>query len=210
MNETNANMPQPTELISAEDARALTAAAKPGRSQAEADTLATNALRWAMRNAEGQTSTRIRTYAMYGRTSVMLKFAPGETDCAGAGNAFYNDLLANSNVLVADAISSIIHGRPQGLISPLQEMRLLNEYNAKLVAFLRRLRRAGYDVKAGEELASEGVHDNSTVVVSGSTFPHFGKHLLLGYCFSGAPRVNSDVAFEKTQVEPVEHTSDHP
>ena len=45
-------------------------------------------------------------------------------------------------------------------------MRLLNEYNAKLVAFLRRLRRAGYDVKAGEELASEGVHDNSTVVVS--------------------------------------------
>ena len=50
--------------------------------------------------------------------------------------------------------------------SPLQEMRLLNEYNAKLVAFLRRLRRAGYDVKAGEELASEGVHDNSTVVVS--------------------------------------------
>ena len=166
MNETNANMPQPTELISAEDARALTAAAKPGRSQAEADTLATNALRWAMRNAEGQTSTRIRTYAMYGRTSVMLKFAPGETDCAGAGNAFYNDLLANSNVLVADAISSIIHGRPLGLISPLQEMRLLNEYNAKLVAFLRRLRRAGYDVKAGEELASEGVHDNSTVVVS--------------------------------------------
>ena len=118
MNETNANMPQPTELISAEDARALTAAAKPGRSQAGADTLATNALRWAMRNAEGQTSTRIRTYAMYGRTSVMLKFAPGETDCAGAGNAFYNDLLANSNVLVADAISSIIHGRPQGLISP--------------------------------------------------------------------------------------------
>ena len=45
-------------------------------------------------------------------------------------------------------------------------MRLLNEYNAKLVAFLRRLRLAGYDVKAGEELAAEGVHDNSTVVVS--------------------------------------------
>jgi hypothetical protein len=166
MNETNTKMPQPTELISADDARALTAAAKPGRSQAEADTLAANALRWAMHNAEGQTSTRIRTYAMYGRTSVMLKFAPGETDCAGAGNAFYNDLLANSNVLVADAISNIIHGRPQGLISPLQEMRLLNEYNAKLVAFLRRLRRAGYDVKAGEELAAEGMHDNSTIVVS--------------------------------------------
>ena len=166
MNEASTKMPEPTELISAEEARALTKAARPGRSQAEADTLATNALRWAMRNAEGQTSTRIRTYAMYGRTSVMLKFAPGETDCAGAGNAFYNDLLANSNVLVADAISNTIHGRPQGLISPLQEIRLLNEYNAKLVVFLRRLRRAGYDVKAGEELAAEGVHDNSTIVVS--------------------------------------------
>ena len=166
MNETNTKMPLPTELITANEARALTASAKPGRSQAEADTLATNALRWAMRNAEGQTSTRIRTYAMYGRTSIMLKFAPGEMDCAGAGNAFYNDLLANSNVLVADAISSIIHGRPQALISPLQEMRLLNEYNAKLVAFLRRLRLAGYDVKAGEELAAEGGHDNSTVVGS--------------------------------------------
>ena len=166
MNETNANMPQPTELISAEDARALTAAAKPGRSQAEADTLATNALRWAMRNAEGQTSTRIRTYAMYGRTSVMLKFAPGETDCAGAGNAFYNDLLANSNVLVADAISSIIHGRPQGLISPLQGYACSTSTTPSSWRSFDRLRRAGYDVKAGEELASEGVHDNSTVVVS--------------------------------------------
>ncbi len=166
MPETVSQMPRPTELIPADEARALTAHAKPGRSQAEADTLAENALRWAMHNAEGQTSTRIRTYAMYGRTSVMLKFAPGETDCAGAGNAFYNDLLANSNVLVADAISSIIHGREQALISPRQQMRLLNEYNVKLVAFLRRLRRTGYDVKAGEELAAEGIHDNSTIIVS--------------------------------------------
>ncbi|MGI6229766.1 MAG: hypothetical protein ACOYJL_02500 [Tractidigestivibacter sp.] len=159
-------IPEPTPLISADEARQLVADAKPNRSQAEADTLAANALRWAMHNAEGQTSTRIRTYASYGRTSVILKFAPGEADCAGAGNAFYNDLIANSNVLVADAISSIIHGRDQALISPLQSMRLLNEYNAKLVAFLRRLKRAGYDVKAGEELAEQGIHDNSTVVVS--------------------------------------------
>ena len=132
MNEIQTKIPPATELIGADEARALAEAAQPGRAQAEADTLAANALRWAMHNAEGQTSTRIRTYAKYGRRSLMLKFAPGEDDCAGEGNAFYNDLLANSNVLVADAISSIIHGRPQALISPLQEMRLLNEYNAKL------------------------------------------------------------------------------
>ncbi len=166
MNEIQTKIPPATELIGADEARALAEAAQPGRAQAEADTLAANALRWAMHNAEGQTSTRIRTYAKYGRRSLMLKFAPGEDDCAGEGNAFYNDLVANSNVLVADAISNIIHGREQALISPLQEMRLLNEYNAKLVAFLRRLKRAGYEVRAGEELAAEGTHDNSTVVVS--------------------------------------------
>ncbi|MGN0056527.1 MAG: hypothetical protein ACI360_08840 [Atopobiaceae bacterium] len=158
--------PPTTELITAEEARALAASAKPGRTQAEADTLSANALRWAMRNAEGQTSTRIRTYATYGRTSLALKFAPGTEDRLGLGNAFYNDLVANSNVEVADAISAIIYGRDQDLISPLQQMRLLNEYNAKLVGFLRRLRRAGYDVRAGEELAAEGIHDNSTIVVS--------------------------------------------
>lgn len=166
MNEIEARMPEPTGLIAADEARALAASARPGRRQAEADTLAASALRWAMRNAQGQTSTRIRTYATFGKHSVRLKFAPGETDGGGDGNAFYMNLVANSNAEVADAISDIIHGRPQSLISPIQEMRLTNEYNAKLVAFLRKLRRAGYEVKAGEELLQEGVHDESTIEVS--------------------------------------------
>lgn len=166
MAQAQAVMPPVTGLISAEEARTLAAAAQPGRAQAEADTLAASALRWAMHNAEGQTGARIRTYAQYGRHSITLKFAPGEGDGAGDGNAFYNDLVANSNMLVADAITRIIHGRPQALVSPLQEMRLTNEYNAQLVAFLRRLKRAGYEVRAGEELAADGAHDNSTVLVS--------------------------------------------
>ncbi len=166
MNESTAKMPAPTELIRASEARELAASAIPGREQAAADTLAANALRWAMHNAQGQTSTRIRTYAAFGKHSIRLKFAPGEDDGSGDGNAFYNDLVANSNVEVADAISDIIHGRPQTLISPIQEMRLTNEYNAKLVGFLRNLHRAGYEVKAGEELLKEGVHDKSTIEVS--------------------------------------------
>lgn len=147
-------IPPATELISAREARQLAAQAKPGRAYAEADALSAHALRWAMHNAEGQTSSRIRTYARYGKTSITLKFAPGESDGGGVGNAFYNDLLANSNVVVADAIADIINGREQDVISPLQQMRLLNAYNAKLVAFIRKLRRLGYDVRAGEELAA--------------------------------------------------------
>lgn len=166
MRSNEAKTPATTEIISAEEARDLSQAANRERPQAEADTLAASALHWAMRNAEGQTASRIRTYATYGKTSLHLKFAPAEDDGAGEGNAFYNDLKANSNVPVADAISDIIHGRPQSLISPIQEMRLINEYNAKLVAFLRKLRRLGYDVKAGEEVAVQGSHDNSTIAPS--------------------------------------------
>ncbi len=158
--------PATTELISAKEAHGLSEAATKGKPQAEADTLSASALRWAIRNAEGQTASRIRTYAKYGKTSLHLKFAPAEDDGAGEGNSFYSDLKANSNVPVADAISDIIHGRPQELISPIQEMRLLNEYNAKVVAFLRKLRRLGYDVQAGEEVAAQGAHDNSTIKIS--------------------------------------------
>lgn len=158
-------LPPTTELLSADEALALAKTAIP-KEHAEADTLASHALTWALRNAEGRTAARIKTYAQYGRTSIMLKFAPGEADGGGVGNSFYMDLLANSNVEVADAIAALIAGRDQELISPLQEMRLLNEYNAKLVNFLRRLKRAGYRVVAGEELAADGAHDSSTILVS--------------------------------------------
>ena len=70
--------PATTELISAKEAHGLSEAATKSRPQAEADTLSASALRWAIRNAEGQTASRTRTYAKYGKTSLHLKFAPAE------------------------------------------------------------------------------------------------------------------------------------
>lgn len=158
-------------MLEAEEARRIADEAKPGRERAEADTLSGNALKWAMKNAVGQTDTRIRMYATYGRRSLTVKFAPGERDGNGEGNAFYNDLLANSNTTVADAMSDIIYGREQTLISPLQQARLLNEYNTQLVHFIRTLRRLGFDVQTGTE-ASDGAdagnarRDDSTIIVN--------------------------------------------
>ena len=88
-------------MIDASEARRLTEAADPNREYAEADTLAQSALSWALRNAEGRTDTRVRTYAQHGHTRLSLKFAPGSGDGRGNGNSFYNDLLGNSNVAVA-------------------------------------------------------------------------------------------------------------
>jgi len=158
-----------TELIPADKARELVSKAAPNREEAEADTLANAALTWAMKNAEGQTASRIMTYAKYGKTDLTVKFAPGESDHGGEGNAFYNDLLANSNVRVADAITDIIYGREQNVLSPIQEMRLLNFYNARLVKFVKDLKRMGYTVDSGT--ASSATHgyihkDDSTILVS--------------------------------------------
>ena len=97
------------DMIRAEEARQIAASANPEEAHAEADTMAENAMGWATRNAMARTNTRVRMYAKYGRTSLAVKFAPGELDGKGTGNSFYNDLLANSNTQVADAICAIIY-----------------------------------------------------------------------------------------------------
>lgn len=153
-------------MISAAEARQLTDAATPGREQAEADTLSDSALSWALRNAEGRTDTRIRTYATYGRSSLAVKFAPGSQDGAGSGNSFYSDLAANSNTAVADAICDIIYGREQDLISPRQTARLLNTYSARLAKFVHDLKRQGFDVQTGEGAYGNASLDDSTIIVS--------------------------------------------
>ena len=153
-------------MIDAEEARALTAKAVPNREYAAADMLAENALTWALRNAEARTDTRVRMYAKNGQASLAVKFAPGDHDGNGNGNSFYNDLLASSNLVVADAICDLIYGREQDLISPLMSKRLLNTFNARLVAFVRKLRRLGYDVQTGSEESGNARLDDSTMIVS--------------------------------------------
>lgn len=110
------------DMISAEEARALTSASKSNREHAEPDTLSENAMLWALHNAEGRTHTRIRLYAKYGRSSLSVKFAPGTKDGRGSGNSFYSDLAANSNTDVADAMCDIIYSRDQSLISPFRPL----------------------------------------------------------------------------------------
>lgn len=153
-------------MIDADEARALTARALPGRERAEADTLAEHALSWALRNAETRTDTRVRMYATYGRTSLSVKFAPGDFDGRGNGNSFYSDLVANSNTVVADAVCDLIYGREQDLISPIMSKRLLNTFNARLVGFVRKLRRLGYDVETGQDEYGSANLDDSTIIVS--------------------------------------------
>ena len=68
------------DMIRAEEARQIAASANPEEEHAEADTLAENAMGWATRNAMARTNTRVRMYAKYGRTSLAVKFAPGELD----------------------------------------------------------------------------------------------------------------------------------
>lgn len=153
-------------MIDASEARRLTEAADPNREYSEADTLAQSALSWALRNAEGRTDTRVRTYAQHGHTHLSLKFAPGSGDGRGNGNSFYNDLLGNSNVAVADAICDIIYGRDQQLISPLQSKRLLNTYSTRLARFVRTLGRLGYEVTTGSEEYGNANLDDSTIIVS--------------------------------------------
>ncbi len=153
-------------MIDADEARTLTAKAVPGREGAEADTLAENALGWALKNAESRTDTRVRMYAKHGRTSLAVKFAPGDYDGRGNGNCFYSDLVANSNIEVADAICDLIYGREQDLISPIMSKRLLNTFNARLVAFVRKLRRLGYDVRTGHDEYGNANLDDSTMIVS--------------------------------------------
>ena len=153
-------------MIDATEARELTAAAIPDRQRAEADTLAQNAMSWALRNAEARTDTRIRMYAKYGNSSLAVKFAPGMFDGKGNGNSFYNDLAANSNTAVADAITCIIYGREQDLISPIQSKRLLNTFNARLVKFVSTLRKLGFGVEAGEDEYGNANLDDSTIIVS--------------------------------------------
>ena len=152
------------EIINAKEARELVAVAVPDREIAVADTLSADAMKWAIHNTIGRTDQRIRTYARFGYTHLSVKFAPGETDCAGDGNSFYNDLVANSNTHVADAISDIIYGRPQNKISPLQTARLLNAYSTQLARFVRDLEQLGYDVRVGK--AGDRVFDDSTIIVS--------------------------------------------
>ena len=154
------------DMIRAEEARQIAASANPEEEHAEADTLAENAMGWATRNAMARTNTRVRMYAKYGRTSLAVKFAPGELDGKGTGNSFYNDLVANSNTNVADAICDIIYGRDQELISPIQTARLLNTYSAQLAKFVNDLQRLGYEVEVGNGLdKGNGKIDNNTIVV---------------------------------------------
>ena len=153
------------DMISAQEARELVAGAKPGEEHAEADTLAENAMGWATRNAESRTDTRIRMYARYGKTSLAVKFAPGEKDRDGSGNSFYSDLMANSNMRVADAICDIIYNRDQDVISPYETARLLNTFSAKLAKFVNDLGRRGYDVKVGSDAPGSGNLDDSTIVI---------------------------------------------
>lgn len=154
------------EMIKAAQARELSSKAEPGREQAEADTLSASAMRWAIHNAKGRTDARVQTYAKYGRTELSVKFAPGYHDGNGAGNSFYNDLYANSNVEVADAICAIIYGREQKLISPLQTARLLNEYSTQVAKFVTDLERLGYEVETGTGEGTNTTDDANTIIIS--------------------------------------------
>lgn len=153
-------------MISAEEARELAEAARPDRDQAEADSLAKNALGWALKNAEDRTDTRVRMYAQHGHGHLAVKFAPGKGDGYGDGNSFYNDLVGNSNVAVADAICDIIYGREQALISPIEKMRILNTFNTRLVKFVRDLKRLGFTVTTGHEGYGNANNDDSTIIIS--------------------------------------------
>lgn len=154
------------DMIKAEEARQLSQAADPSRETAAADTLSNNAISWAIRNAIHRTDTRIRMYAKFGRTSLSVKFAPSDGDRDGEGNSFYNDLVANSNTTVADAVCDIIYGREQDLISPIQTARILNTYSSRLAKFVNDLQRLGYDVKVGDGTEKgNGKLDNNTIIV---------------------------------------------
>ena len=134
---------------------------------AAADTLSDNAINWAIRNCAARTDTRVRMYAKFGHYELSVKFAPGIDDRRGVGNSFYNDLVANSNTDVADAICDIIYGRDQDLISPIQTARLLNTYSARLAKFVNDLQRNGYDVCVGDGLdQGNGKLDNNTIIVN--------------------------------------------
>lgn len=152
-------------MIRADQAKHLANCAQTGREQAEADTLSASAMKWAIHNAIGRTDSRIRTYAQYGRTELSVKFAPGKHDGGGTGNSFYNDLYANSNTKVADAICAIIYGREQTLISPMQTARLLNEYSTQVAKFVIDLERLGYEVDSGEGEGNNADDDANTIVV---------------------------------------------
>lgn len=155
------------DMISAKEAKKLVAEADPEREMAANDTLSQTALHWAMKNAIGRTDSRIRTYAKFGRTQLSVKFAPSDIDHDGEGNSFYNDLLGNSNSYVADAISDIIYGREQTMISPIQTARLLNTYSAQIAKFVRDLERLGYRVSVGEsDDKGNGKMDDSTIIIN--------------------------------------------
>ena len=155
------------DMIKAEEARAIADEAKPNRERAAADTLSDNAINWAIRNCAARTDTRVRMYAKFGHYELSVKFAPGVDDRNGVGNSFYNDLVANSNTDVADAICDILYGRDQDLISPIQTARLLNTYSARLAKFVNDLQRNGYDVCVGDGLdQGNGKLDNNTIIVN--------------------------------------------
>lgn len=155
------------DMISAKEAKQLVAEADPEREMAANDTLSQTALHWAMKNAISRTDSRIRTYAKFGRTQLSVKFAPSDIDHDGEGNSFYNDLLGNSNSYVADAISDIIYGREQTMISPIQTARLLNTYSAQIAKFVRDLERLGYRVSVGEsDDKGNGKMDDSTIIIN--------------------------------------------
>ena len=156
------------DMIKADEAREIAKNAVEGEEHAESDNLAENAMAWATRNAMARTNTRIRMYAKYGRTSLAVKFAPGELDGDGTGNSFYNDLLSNSNTRVADAICAVIYSREQDVLSDMEVNRLLNTFSAKVAKFVNDLTRFGFDVKVGqEEASSEGAAlDDSTIIVN--------------------------------------------
>lgn len=161
------NMANMLDMISAKEAKQLVAEADPEREMAANDTLSQTALHWAMKNAIGRTDSRIRTYAKFGRTQLSVKFAPSDIDHDGEGNSFYNDLLGNSNSYVADAISDIIYGREQTMISPIQTARLLNTYSAQIAKFVRDLERLGYRVSVGEsDDKGNGKMDDSTIIIN--------------------------------------------
>ena len=154
------------DMISAKEAKQLVAEADPEREMAANDTLSQTALHWAMKNAIGRTDSRIRTYAKFGRTQLSVKFAPSDIDHDGEGNSFYNDLVANSNTNVADAVCDIIYGREQDLISPIQTARILNTYSSRLAKFVNDLQRLGYEVEVGNgDEKGNGKIDNNTIVV---------------------------------------------
>ena len=155
------------DMIKAEEARAIADEAKPNRERAAADTLSDNAINWAIRNCAARTDTRVRMYAKFGHYELSVKFAPGIDDRNGVGNSFYNDLVANSNTDVADAICDIIYGRDQDLISPIQTARLLNTYSAQIAKFVRDLERLGYRVSVGEsDDKGNGKMDDSTIIIN--------------------------------------------